>query len=267
MSKLLTEELIQLEAQLKQLKKELFVEMITEGVDDPGILKCIFLAGGPGSGKSFTANEIFGVGKGAFNSVSAGGLKIVNSDTAFENALKKNGISPKDLGTIDKNSDLWDSIAGEENPDSIRNKAKKLTQQQQAFYEAGRLGMIIDGTGDEVTKIKKKVERAEALGYDCYMVFVNTSLEVAQARNKKRDRTLPEELVTQIWKACQENLGKFQTMFSGRFVIVDNTEYKPVSKSVQQQVDAFLRKPIYNQIGKKWIQTAKMLKNANLIKK
>ena len=260
MSKLLTEELIQLEAQLTQLKKELYVEMITEGVDDPGILKCIFLAGGPGSGKSFTANEIFGVGKGVFNSVSAGGLKIVNSDTAFENALKKNGISPKELGTIEKDSDLWDKIAGEDNPDSIRNKAKRLTQQQQAFYEAGRLGMIIDGTGDEVTKIKKKVERAEALGYDCYMVFVNTSLEVAQARNAKRDRTLPSELVTQIWKACQENLGKFQTMFSGRFVIVDNTEYKPVSKSVQQQVDAFLRKPIYNQIGKKWIMGARLLK-------
>jgi predicted kinase len=260
MSKILTEELIQLEAELTQLKKELFVEMITEGVDDPGILKCIFLAGGPGSGKSFTANEIFGVGKGAFNSVSAGGLKIVNSDTAFENALKKNGISPKELGTIEKDSDLWDKIAGEENPDSIRNKAKKLTQKQQAFYEAGRLGMIIDGTGDEVTKIKKKVERAEALGYDCYMVFVNTSLEVAQARNAKRDRTLPEALVTQIWKACQENLGKFQTMFSGRFVIVDNTEYKPVSKSVQQQVDAFLRKPIYNQIGRKWIMGARLLK-------
>jgi predicted kinase len=266
MSKLLSEELKQLETELKQLKKQLFVEMITEGVDDPGILKCIFLAGGPGSGKSFTANEIFGVGKGAFNSVSAGGLKIVNSDTAFENALKKNGISPKELGTIDKDSDLWDTIAGEENPDSIRNKAKRLTQQQQAFYEAGRLGMIIDGTGDEVTKIKKKVERAEALGYDCYMVFVNTSLEVAKARNAKRDRTLPEDLVTQIWKACQENLGKFQTLFSGRFVIVDNTEYKPVAKSVQQQVDAFLRKPIYNQIGKKWIQTARMLKNANIIK-
>ena len=266
MSKLLSEELKQLETELKQLKKQLFVEMITEGVDDPGILKCIFLAGGPGSGKSFTANEIFGVGKGAFNSVSAGGLKIVNSDTAFENALKKNGISPKELGTIDKDSDLWDTIAGEENSDSIRNKAKRLTQQQQAFYEAGRLGMIIDGTGDEVTKIKKKVERAEALGYDCYMVFVNTSLEVAKARNTKRDRTLPEDLVTQIWKACQENLGKFQTLFSGRFVIVDNTEYKPVAKSVQQQVDAFLRKPIYNQIGKKWIQTARMLKNANIIK-
>ena len=266
MSKLLLEELKQLETELSQLKKQLFIEMITEGVDDPGILKCVFLAGGPGSGKSFTANEIFGVGKGAFNSVSAGGLKIVNSDSAFENALKKNGISPKDLGKIDQNSDMWNMVAGEDNPNSIRNKAKSITKQQQAFYEAGRLGLIIDGTGDEVLKIKKKVEHAEALGYDCYMVFVNTSLEVAQSRNKKRDRTLPEELVTTIWKACQENLGKFQTMFSGRFVIVDNTEYKPVASSVQKQVDAFLRKPIYNQIGKKWIETARMLKKANVIK-
>lgn len=261
MSKLLTEELIQLERDLKQFKKELFAEMITEGVDDPGILKCIFLAGGPGSGKSYTAKEIFGVGKTAFSSVSAGGLKIVNSDSAFENALKKNGISPKDLGKIEKeNPQMWDKVAGEENPDSIRNKAKGITKQQQAFYEAGRLGMIIDGTGDEVIKIKTKVQHAEALGYDCYMVFVNTSLEVALARNANRDRTLSDELVTEIWKACQENLGKFQTMFSGRFVIVDNTEYKPVSKSVQKQVDTFLRQPIYNSIGKKWIMGARLLK-------
>ena len=268
MSKILTEELIQLEAELKQLKKELFLEMITEGVDDPGILKCIFLAGGPGSGKSYTAKEIFGVGKGAFSSVSAGGLKLVNSDIAFEKALKDNGINPKDLGKIEKEDpELWDKIAGEENPNSIRNQAKGLTKQQQSFYEAGRLGMIIDGTGDEVTKIKKKVEHAESLGYDCYMVFVNTSLEVAQARNKNRGRVLSDDLVTQIWKACQENLGKFQTIFSGRFVIVDNTEYKPVSNTVQKQVDSFLRKPIYNQIGKKWITTARMLKNLNLIKK
>ena len=244
-----------------KLKDLLNPSVLNEGVDDPGILKCVFLAGGPGSGKSYTAKEIFGVGKGAFSSVSAGGLKLVNSDTAFEKALKDNGINPKDLGKIEKeNPQMWDKIAGEENPNSIRNKAKSITKQQQAFYEAGRLGMIIDGTGDEVTKIKKKVQHAESLGYDCYMVFVNTSLEVALARNANRDRTLSDELVTEIWKACQENLGKFQTMFSGRFVIVDNTEYKPVSKAVQKQVDAFLRKPVYNPIGKKWIMGARLLK-------
>lgn len=286
MSKLLTEELIQLETELKQLKRQFVIEMITEGVDDPGILKCVFLAGGPGSGKSYTAKEIFGVGKTAISSVSAGGLKLVNSDTAFEKALKDNGISPKDLGKFEKEDPkMWDFIAGESNPKSIRNQAKKITKQQQAFYEAGRLGMIIDGTGDEVTKIKEKKQHAESLGYDCYMVFVNTSLEVAQERNASRDRTLLPERVAQIWKACQNNLGSFQSMFSGNFIIVDNTEYKKyqskfkdkktgevkivdtsIAQSIQKAIDSFLRKPLYNQIGKKWIQTARMLKNANLIK-
>ena len=246
--------------------KEIIKGILSEGVDDPGILKCVFMAGGPGSGKSFTAKEIFGVGKSAFSSVSAGGLKLVNSDTAFEKGLKDNGIDMKELGNIEKNDpELWDLITKGDN--SIRGKAKSITDKQRAFYEAGRLGMIIDGTGDEVSKIKKKMEHAESLGYDCSMVFVNTSLEVALERNKNRDRVLSDELVAKIWKDCQNNLGAFQGMFSGNFVIVDNTVYKPVNKSVQQAVDAFLRKPLYNPIGKKWVATARMLKKSNLIKK
>jgi predicted kinase len=260
MSKLLSEELKQLETELKQLKKQLFVEMITEGVDDPGILKCIFLAGGPGSGKSFTAKEIFGVGKSDIASVSAGGLKVLSSDVAFEQALKKNGINPKDLADIEKNDpNFWAYIAGDTG-DSIRNRSKEITKKQQAFYEAGRLGMIIDGTGDEVLKIRNKMDKAEKLGYDCYMVFVNTSLEVAIKRNAERSRSLPESLVREIWGKCQENMGKFQGMFGNNFIIVDNTEYHPISKSVQKQVDAFLRKPIQNPIGKKWILGARQLK-------
>jgi predicted kinase len=244
--------------------KEIIIEILTEGVDDPGILKCVFMAGGPGSGKSYTAKEIFGVGKGLTQSFSVDGLKIVNSDTAFEKGLKDNGINPKDLARIEKEDpELWDKITGK---DSIRTRAKTLTQKQQNFYEAGRLGMIIDGTGDEVAKIKKKKQHAEKLGYDCYMVFVNTSLEVALERNRNRDRVLSDDLVTTIWKDCQNNLGAFQTMFSGNFVIVDNTVYKPINKTVQKAVDSFLRKPIYNRIGKKWIQTARALKKARLIK-
>jgi predicted kinase len=276
----------QLETELSQLKEQLFIEMITEGVDDPGILKCVFLAGGPGSGKSYTAKEIFGVGKSAISSVSAGGLKLVNSDTAFEKALKDNGINPKDLGKFEEEGgEMWDKIAGEDNPKSIRNQAKKITKQQQAFYEAGRLGLIIDGTGDEVTKIKDKKKHAESLGYDCYMVFVNTSLEVAQERNASRDRTLSAERVAQIWQACQTNLGAFQSMFGGNFIIVDNTEYKKyqskvknkrsgeikfvdtnIAQNIQKSIDGFLRKNITNQIGKKWIETARKLKKANIIK-
>ena len=41
----------------------------------------------------------------------------------------------------------------------------------------GRLGMIIDGTVHNMERLKKEKQQLEKLGYDCYMVFVNTSLE------------------------------------------------------------------------------------------
>jgi predicted kinase len=257
--------MLEMEREMLSIKESILEQLMIEGVDDPGILKCVFMAGGPGSGKSFTAKEVFGVGKDLRSSFAASGLKIVNSDNAFETELKKNGIDPKELGRIEKEEpELWDKIT--KNPGGIRDKAKKLTQTQQKFYEAGRLGMIIDGTGDDFGKIKKKKQHAESLGYDCYMVFVNTSLEVALERNRKRDRTLSDELVTEIWRACQNNLGKFQGLFSGNMIIVDNTVYKPVDKTVQKAIDSFIRKPIYNIIGKKWITSARLLKKANFIK-
>jgi len=224
------------------------------------------MAGGPGSGKSFVAKEIFGVGKDLFQTFSAGGLKIVNSDTAFEKGLKKYGIDPKQLGSIEReNPELWDKLTGKD--DSVRQHAKDLTKKQQRFYEQGRLGMIIDGTGDKFDKIKKKKFRAEALGYDAYMVFVNTSLEVALKRNRERERTLPDSLVKQIWSHVQENLGKFQNLFKGNLVIVDNTERGPIGNHVKKAVMKFEREPIKNPIGKRWVKTARELKKAKIIKR
>jgi len=217
------------------------------------------------SGKSYKAAELFGVGKKL--SFSASGLKLVNSDSAFEAGLKRNGINPKDLARIEREEpELWKKIT--EFPSGIREKAKQLTQKQKAFYEAGRLGMIIDGTGDNYEKIAKQKAHAESLGYDCYMVFVNTSLEIAMERNRKRDRTLPDSVVQEIWKACQENMGKFQHLFgSYHFRIVDNTEYKPTEPQIQKAINGFINSPIKNPVGKKWIETARILKNQNLIKK
>jgi hypothetical protein len=88
--------------EIKLAEQQIIEKIIEEGVDDPGILKCVFMAGGPGSGKSYKAAEIFGVGKGFTTSFSAGGLKIVNSDNAFEQALVKNGIDAGDLARIKK---------------------------------------------------------------------------------------------------------------------------------------------------------------------
>jgi predicted kinase len=248
-----------------KLKDLLNSNILNEGVDDPGILKCVFLAGGPGSGKSKVAGDLFGVQ--GIASFSASGLKMINSDTAFEAQLKKSGIDPKDLAQIEKTQpELWDFIT--KSKEGPREIGKGITQKTKSFYEEGRLGMIIDGTGDDVVKIKKQKQRAEELGYDTYMVFVNTSLEVAQFRNSKRSRTLPANLVNEIWKECQHNLGAFQTLFGGNFRIIDNSNTgNNITPGIQKAVDAFLREPLKNQIGKQWVTNARILKNANLIKK
>ena len=276
--------LLDIEQSMISIKESVILQMISEGVDDPGILKCVFMAGGPGSGKSFTAMEIFGIDKKLKSSFSATGLKNVNSDSAFETLLKKNGIDPKDLARIEKeDAELWNKITGSGSKAgfgkikvarsslvpkiSLRDRAKQLTQKQKAFYEAGRLGMIIDGTGHRYEKIAKLKKHAESLGYDCYMVFVNTSLKVAQERNKNRERVLPDDLLSKSWQDVQNNLGKFQNLFGSHFRIVDNTVYKPISKEVQKAVNKFVRKPIYNRIGRKWIENAKALKKAGYIRK
>jgi len=90
---------------------------LEEGVYDPAILKAIFTAGGPGSGKSFTADAIFGArgpkGKPYFENASflGGGLKYINSDRFFEKELEKAGIDPGDLAKIEKEDpELWDML-------------------------------------------------------------------------------------------------------------------------------------------------------------
>ena len=71
------------------------MDLLTEGVYDKGIFKAVFMAGGPGSGKSFMAQNIFGIPDKAHVSVS--GLRVVNSDKQFMYMLKRYGFDPTQL--------------------------------------------------------------------------------------------------------------------------------------------------------------------------
>ena len=53
-------------------------DLLPEGIQDKGILKAVFLAGGPGSGKTYVAKQIFGIPE-RFN-IAMSGMKMVNSD-------------------------------------------------------------------------------------------------------------------------------------------------------------------------------------------
>ena len=243
------------------------MDLLKEGVFDKGIFKAVFLAGGPGSGKSYVVSQLFGIPKKV--NVSVSGLKSVNSDTEFEYFLKKTGINPKDLAKIEKQQPELFAKLTSDDPKSVRSKAKKLTDFRKKGYMKGKLGMIIDGTGHNVEKIEKQKKALGLQGYDTYMVFVNTTLDVALERNSKRSRVLPEKIVTQSWNDVQKNIGRFQQMFGGDFVVVDNSDTldekqaaKKFGMYVKKYADKWANSPIKNPLGKFWVKKQLQLKNA-----
>ena len=220
-----------------------FKTFLNEGVNDPAIFKAIFLAGGPGSGKSFI------VGKTGLTSM---GYKVVNSDDAFENAMKKAGM--------EMSPDNIFSVKGQE----IRGKVKNLTGVKQAMYIKGRLGLVIDGTGKDPEKIANQAKELKKLGYDVAMIFVNTDVETAVKRDAARERTIGAEEATKYWKLVQRNIGKFQTMFGKKnFLVVDNSEgkdYKSETLRAYRDATKFTQAPVDNSKAKKWIKSEKSKK-------
>ena len=207
--------------------------LLSEGVYDPSIFKAFFLAGGPGSGKSYVVRRT----TGGF------GMKTINPDIAFEKVLSDAGKS-LDLTKIDP-----------EERDLLRLRAKNLTNQQQSLYISGRLGLILDGTGKDYNKIDKIKRQLDTIGYDSYMIFVNTSLEVALERNQKRARTLPDDMVKSMWTDVQRNIGKFQGLFGvSNLVIVDNNRPdEDIMTMAQKRIRQLITQPIRNGRAKQWI--------------
>ena len=72
-------------------------------------------------------------------------------------------------------------------------------------------------------RLTERKKTLEDVGYDTYMIFVNTSLDVALQRNEVRTRSLDVDDVKKMWDAVQKNMGKFQSYFGrSSFLLVDN---------------------------------------------
>jgi len=214
-----------------------FQQYIAEGVYDPNIFKAFFLAGGPGSGKSWVSER----------TLSGMGLKVINSDTVFSRALEKEKMSLNFANYDEK------EVARR---DEIRKKAKARTGTQLKLALEGRLGLILDSTARDVSRISDEANTMKFIGYDVHMVFVNTSLEVALKRNQMRARKLPDAVVISSHKQIQQNIGKLQNLFgTSNFIVVDNNkpaeDVNPkVYKAIRRMVT---RKPTSNQ-AIRWIK-------------
>lgn len=223
-------------------RRTLYEAQLGEGINDRYIFKAVFMAGGPGSGKSFVAESMF----------TGAGLKFVASDRAFEFLLKRRSLS----FSIDPSNAVEYAKQMK-----TRERAMHLSALQQVGWTNGMLGLVIDGTGQRYAKISGAHEGLQAIGYDTSMVFVNTSLDVALERNQARKRTLSDAVVKGAWDSVQRNLGKFQSLFGAAdFLIVDNNEYlsgaalNAFQLRLHRAAMKLLTRPVQNPIGKSTIK-------------
>ena len=225
-------------------------ESLNEGINDPGVFKAVFMAGGPGSGKSLAAKKL------GFGSM---GLRPVNSDSSFEMGLKKAGLS------------LKMPESEEEQRDAIRVHAKAITGKRQEMYIKGRLGLVIDSTARDVKNIVKQRKLLQDLGYETAMVFVNTSLETALDRNRQRERSIPDNIVQSNHATVRKNMGKLQATFGRQnFFIVDNDgDMNDLDKNTTKifpRLRAFVKSFPSNKMATAWKSalTMKPMKNIAL---
>ena len=233
------------------LKQELL-----EGVYDPGIFKAFFLAGGAGSGKSYSAEKATGSAAGKFQwddsmsklkpgKVGPYGLKVVNSDEQLEYGLMKAKMSSNMKAYTDDDTTK---------KELIRAKAKKVTAKREQLWVQGRLGLIIDGTAKDLTKLGIKKKALEDVGYDTYMIFVNTSIDVAIQQNNARARKLPDQIIRDTWNEVQGIKDQLANLFPGGFVeIVNNRAGEDVFRKAFVEVGKLIKKPPTKPAAKMWI--------------
>ena len=233
-----------------------FRQDLLEGVYDPGIFKAFFLAGGAGSGKSYSAEKATGSAAGKFewgekkSTLKPGktgpyGLKVVNSDEQLEFGLMK----AKMHSDMTKYSD--DETMEKER---IRVKGKKTTKKREQLWIQGRLGLIIDGTAKNPQKLTLQKQSLEVLGYSTYMIFVNTSLDIALQQNAGRARKLKDDVIRLTWNEVQDHKDELSNLFPGRFVeIVNNRAGEDVFRKSFVEIGKLIKRPPSSPIAKAWI--------------
>ncbi len=171
--------------------------------------KVIFLAGGAGSGKGNVIKKL---------NLEKQGFKIVNSDISLEWLKKNNGL-PENMNDLTKEQR---SKLG-----SLQHQARGIAKRKMMKYKGNADGVVVDGTGGSIKSMEALVKEFKDKGYDVSMLFVETSLQTALARNKARaERSLLDKIVEKNHEAVQGNKSGFKTMFGERFMEVKTDKLK-----------------------------------------
>lgn len=214
-------------------------EFVTEGIHDPAIFKAVFVIGGPGSGKSTISDML---------ALPSLGFVNINSDTALTYLMTKNQLS------------LRMPPEEKEKREVVRGRAKEITQTKMSNAIEGRLGVYIDGTGEDFSKIDALNSNLLEIGYDTFLVAVYAPLEVAKQRNNMRDRKVPDDVLEKKWYGVQRNLDRFLKEFPDHSFIRNEGTLQEVQTEVSvayKQIMKWSKRPVTSEVARTWIDQQK----------
>jgi predicted kinase len=130
------------------------------------------------------------------------------------------------MKTANMSMKMTQTGSGTVNPkrDALRDKGKKIAGKQMDMYITSRLGLIFDTTSAKAAKIQAYKKNLDTLGYEYKMVFVKTSLQLAQRLNSMRARTVPPEILQMEHEAVEKNAAAFKKMFGKDFIEIENDD-------------------------------------------
>ncbi|MAC70948.1 MAG: hypothetical protein CMP84_12170 [Gammaproteobacteria bacterium] len=219
---------------------------LSEGRHDPSIFKAVFMAGAPGAGKSFVAESM---------ALPAQlGYKEINSDIEFTRYMKQAGLT-------DDNGAVILNPKQEYERNVVRTVAKRHTKAKQGHAMVGRLGLLIDGTGANSSKVLTQKQTLEALGYETAMIYVKLGLEGSIESDKQRGavggRSIGPELVTAKYNELERSLKPLKKSFGKMFFEIDNSvrEKTPMLiRKVENVIKNWSKKLPKNKAAKTWLR-------------
>jgi len=149
--------------------------------------KMIIMAGLPGAGKSYIRKKLFR------------DYYVVDCDE-----LKKT------LPNYDP-----------ENPRALHDESKLLEKYEISKCLVNKISFVYDTTASNTDKIVELTKQAQTIGYFVSIVYVKVSLATALARNSKRHRVVPDDVILDKYSKLSTSLDIIKS-FANDFVIIDN---------------------------------------------
>ncbi|MBK6698420.1 MAG: hypothetical protein IPG55_00680 [Saprospiraceae bacterium] len=217
---------------------ELIQEVFAGGRYDPNIFKAIFIVGASEVSKSYMIDKL---------ALTSYELKLVDSDAAFTEVLKK-------ITDTLNLAHIYDTV-GDRDP--VSKKVKDITYRSLDRFVEGRMGLIISGKASDISTIKKHYTQLKEVGYDQYVIFVNTNLETTLKMNiADAAQSIPEDIATIKWHRHSSQMGMLFSVFGNEYCDIDNSEGFDITKNIQNAqitVTRWINAPL-TYVAKLWIQ-------------